>query len=476
MNLQPFRTPAAYDAGFLGPLSEAVRAMEYRGVPVDLDRAAELESQFRKELDVTRQGLTEWAEAIHVPPMWNSKTRRDEFPPNWNSHDQLVRVLHGDVLGLPPSPYMKKGAVPEGKVSTDDRALEWVSAANPEHRDGINLVRKLRKQERMLGYLVDWRELAVKHEDGWRLHPSYGLSSDFDDRPGAVTGRFGVKNPPLQQVPSRGEYGALLRSVFRAPPGKRLIVADYSQLEVVILAHICFMLFGATGLLHRLDRGVPDIHSATAKYVFGTVLGDEVARAADLSEFKKKGTHPAHLRDLVKAIRYGLNYGKGAQGFGVTLFTPSGDPIGAERSQEMIDALLDMDPEIREYQDFTRRFIEEFHGYHSLLGRWLPLPLATSWKRGERNRAWRRALNYPMQAGGQEVTGSAMIVAHRDEVLRQLGAEMLLQVHDELIFWVPEDNADKATARVTEDMETALPLQAVLQAPAHHADRWNEAK
>lgn len=472
LDLTPRDAPAVYCRDILNPLGAVVMDLEYRGVPIDRERCDQVQRDFAARKEQTHEELAKWAEAVGC-----------EETPNWNSAPQLVHLFH-EKLGMKPSPYKKKGKVDieAGKRSTDDRALEWLSGEYPEHRPGISLIRRLRKEERFERYARNWLDLAVKHPDGtWRLHPSFGLANDNDDRAGAITGRFAVKNPPLQQVPSRGKDAKLLRAIFCAPPGKRLICADYSQLEIYILAHICHKLFGTDGLLRRLAPGQPDMHSATAQYVWGEVLGDEYIAKLPLLLFKGDDFTDAdprgkEARDTIKQIRYGLNYGKTPDGFGNTLFDAKGNPLGVDRAQELVDALLDFDPEIRQYQEWVWEYISEHEGIVSLLGRWNPLPDANAWKRGLRNRAYRRALNYPMQAGGQEVTAAAMIMAAADEVLRQCGYEMTLQVHDELVGLVDEDNADRATERLTWVMCNALPLAAPLKVEAHHAERWSEAK
>jgi len=484
LSLTPRELPSLYDRDLLTPLTSTVIEMERRGVPIDREMTRDLQSTFTKKATGTAEELAVWAADVDYANTKNSpkETGREEWeiegPPNWNSHDQMVLFLHTPLgLDLPRSPYKKKGKVhfDKGEISTDDRALEWLGTNYPEHRAGLNLVRRLRKETRMAGYAASWLQLALPHPDGtWRLHPSFGLAGDRDDRPGAITGRFAVKNPPLQQVPSRGDDAKLLRAAFVAPPGRRLVVADYSQLEVVILAHICFRLFGATGLRDRMRRGVPDIHSTTAKYVWGDVLRYPEAMAASIEDFASGSTK--WMRNNTKWIRYGLNYGKGDVGFGSTLFDPQGNPVGVEMAAKLIKALLDFDPEIREYQAYVRRYIREHGAITSLLGRWIPLPDANSSKIGLANRAYRRALNFPMQSGGQEVTAAAMVAVALDDLLRHYGLEIILQVHDELVCTVPEDKAEAATILLSHVMEHALPLDAELQVSAHHAERWSEAK
>jgi DNA polymerase I len=461
-SLTPRDAPSVYCRDLLNPLGAVVIGMEYRGIPIDRDKCEEVRRDFTARQEKTREELLAWSTGAGLAE-----------PLNWASPRQLVNFFH-DTLEMEPSPFCKRGEVRDGKRSTDDRALEWLSGQYPEHRAGLTAVRKLRKEERFAKYAETWLKLAVPHPDGtWRLHPSFGLSNDTDDRAGAKTGRFAVKNPALQQVPSRGADAKLLKAIFAAPPGYRVVCADYSQLEIYILAHLCHRLFGTRGLLDRLAPGMPDMHSATAKYVFGEVLGHEAAHRAPLEAFKE---NLKYLRDLVKAIRYGLNYGKGDVGFGSTLFDEHGDSLGVKRAAQLVGALFKFDPEIPAYQAWVREYIERFQGIPSLLGRWCPLPNATSWKTGLRNRAWRQALNFPMQAGGQEVTGAGMIAIDNDAELRRYKFRLVLQVHDENIGLVPEEHADHATERVKWLMENAVPLDAPLQVSADHAESWGLAK
>lgn len=463
--------------------------MEWTGVPIDTDRVHAVLDEMVRRGARTSEELADWAGHHYDGPLVvKSKTVGHTTVPNWNSPNQLVLFLHSPLgLGLEPSPYRKKGTVDvavdwendDGEISTDDRALEWLAAHHPDHRDGLNLIRRWRAETRMANYCRDWLSVGVRHPDGtFRLHPLYGVANDQDNRPGAVTGRFAVKNPPLQQVPARGEYGALLRNCFVAPPGWRLVVADYSQLEVVVLAHITYRLFGATGLRDRLDPGppdnpTPDIHTTTAKFVFGDVLRYPGAVQATLQDF----TGPLKwLRNNIKWVRYGLNYGKGAVGFGSTLFTPDGAAIGRDEAQKLIDALLKFDPEIGEYQTWVRDWITRNRSIGSLMGRVLWLPEARGGTRGLRNRAWRRALNYPMQSGGQELTARAMIAVHDDPLLTSMGARLILQVHDELLLLVPEEHADAAAVRLQDLMMYTTRLDAPLLVKAHHAGSWSEAK
>jgi DNA polymerase-1 len=457
-----FWTPADYRAHLLKPLGEVTLAMERTGCPVDLVKLRGTADRAAREETGILADLRAWA-------------GREV---NWASWQQLGAFLHTDETGLrlDPSPYWKKGEVEEGEIKTDDRALEWLAGHNPAHRAQINSIRQLRRWQRTRNYAEDWLDKAIRHPDGTaRLHPSFGLGSDHDTRPGAVTGRFGVKNPPLNQVPRPGKGPAgELRAAFIPPPGCKHIVVDFSQLEVVILAHLCAVLFGEALLAARLATG-DDLHSMTARYVFGELAGDPMVAATSLASFKED-PRLKDLRNLIKAIRYGLNYGKGEVGFATSVFLPSGEPMGRELARRLIDGLFAFDPEIPRYQQFIRDWITERASIQSLFGRMCFLPHAKARKQGDRNRAWRQALNYPMQAGGQEVMALALLGIFGDPYLAERGFVLSLVVHDEVVGWAPEDTAEACLARVKQLMCEAVELKAPLLAEGHTGASWADAK
>lgn len=469
----------------LMPLGDVTTAMERHGVPFNVPAARELLAVATADRDETTAKLVGWCEELGYV------AHQTGGAPNWGSWQQLQPFLYGEEgLHMQPSPYWTKGGTGydeegneiregEGTLKTDDKALTWLGNRYPEYTDGLALIRALRWQARVCNYLETWLGLAIWHDEPmfssggwWWLHPSFGLASDRDERAGAITGRFAIKNPALNQVPAHGDnYG--LRKLFRAPPGYSLVVADFTQLEVVELAHICTALFGTTGLRDRMAPGQPDMHSLTTKYVFGEVLGDERLRAMAVGAVKKEAKED---RDNIKQVRYGLNYGKGPRGFGMTLFDTNGKALGEEMATKLVEALLDFDPEIRQYQAWAREKCYEWQGVASLFGRWCPLPTARAWKTSLKNRAYRRFLNYPLQAGGQEIMAAVLIAISRDDVLKKLGFTLCLTVHDEIIGMCPENNAKECTERVLHFMRTTVKLLAHLDASGDHAPSWGEAK
>jgi DNA polymerase-1 len=463
-------TPLEYQSTILAPVGEVVIGMERTGCVVDPEILRDIEARMTARAAELRRDLAQWCP-------WD----RAEGPINWNSWVQLAAWLHNAPtddppgLGLEHSPFCKKGEVADDKVATDDRALEWLAGHYPEHRAPLTALRQLRQCERMARYARDWLAKALRAEDGtWRLHPTFGLASDYDTRPGAVTGRFGVKNPPLNQVPRNpAKDPAGMRAAFVAPPGHRLIVVDYSQLEVVILAHLIAVLFGDDDPLVQRVRSGEDIHGPAARFIFGDLAGDESVSSIPLGEFKKRRPD---LRDLGKLGIYGKNYGKSERGFAWSTFLPDGEPLGLERARLLSTGLDRFYPGVPRYQEFIREFIERVAYIITLFGRWQPLPNAKSSRQGVRNRAWRQALNFPMQGGGQEIMALALIALAKDPELRALGYVLSLVVHDEIVGWAPEGNADRCLELVRHHMCNAVKLLVPLRAEGHHGRNWREAK
>lgn len=460
-------TADEYRRNLLAPVGQAVVQMERTGIPVDTACLLDIQGRMADRSTELRKELGDWCP-------------RDI---NWASWQQLADWLHeteNGSLGLEPSPFCKKGEVPDDKISTDDRALEWLAGHNPAHRAPITALRNLRQCERMGRYATDWLAKGIVWNDGTvRLHPTFGLGSDHDTRPGAVTGRFGVKNPPLNQVPRNpAKDPAGMRKAFVPPAGNRLIVVDYSQLEVVILGHILAGELGdADPLVIKLRSG-EDIHGPAARYIFGELAGDADVAAQPVGEFKnKKRPDLCALRDLGKVGIYGKNYGKGEVGFAWSTFLPNGEPLGLEKAHLLTTGLDKFYPGVPHYQNkMVRPFIEREGIIVSLFGRYQPLPNARSPKQAWRNRAWRQALNYPMQAGGQEIMAMALIAILNDPELRDLGYVMSLVVHDEIVGWAPEANADRALARVSYLMTETVRLRCPLRAEGHHGANWAAAK
>lgn len=402
----------------------------------------------------------------------------------WSSAVKLRRLF--DDLGFPRSPIWKKGRVKKGEVKLDEVALEWIGKNEPGAKKLVDHIIQLKRIRSGRKYLT---KLLVGADDAGVVYVIAGPSSDDDERAGAVTGRAGIKGPlEAQQLPSPDNVAKdlfLVRKAIIAAKGERLIVADYSSLEIGIQGDWCLRLFGDRQIIQMYEdqkRGV-DMHSNNARNVFGKWLkwtvpattlskGKQVpcsyagktVDAIPVEEFKE---HPfgKQLRAMIKSIWYGLAYGKSAYGFS-TLIGADGKEIGEVLAQKMVDALLDAVPGMRKWFDWVREFVRKFHGIYSLGGRWCDLaPEMETDDEWQHNRAFRRAFNFPMQATGADIIGDAMVRINRCPLIRALGYRICLQVHDELVLRGPEENCEEAMELVREHMIAATANGVRLRVP-----------
>ena len=351
---------------------------------------------------------------------------------NLNSPPQLREVLYGE-LGLQPG---KK--TPKGELSTDASVLEKLRDAHPIV-DGILSWRELDKLNST--YLEALPKL-VDPEDG-RVHTTFNQAA-------AATGRLSSTNPNLQNVPVRSEVGRQIRRAFI--PGSEeqvLLVADYSQIELRVLAHLS----GDEGLGAAFASGA-DVHAATAAAVFGLPM-----ESVD-----------GELRRRAKAVNYGLAYGMNAWGLAQRL------DIAPDEAQEIMDGYFAGFPKIKEY---LRNQVERarLDGYtETILGRRRYIPELTSDNRRIRELGERQALNAPIQGSASDIFKVAMI--HVDRALgdaADLGCRMLLTVHDELVFEVPRVGVEAAADVVRDAMEHAVALDVPLEASIGWGSDWSDA-
>lgn len=481
-------TPSSWKTN-LDNSQAAVMEMERNGVWIDLEVCKEIEVEAAKDERALLDELNPWL----FEAGWFDKDCADPLPVElddfWNSQ-HLHAFLHSELgINLPPSPFWAKGRVKEGEIKVDAKALEWLAGYSKEHRPMLEKLLKLRRTRGTLKYV---RKFPLFIGPDGLIHPVFGPAGDSDDRVGALSGRLACKLPEFHQIPSDKQKDAYrIRRIFGTRPGESLVVVDYSALEVVILAQILIWLFNDPGLAARVAVGAPDIHAATAYYVFTQLkdptclaVSEEVFIAAAKDGVGEKGlvSHCKRLRGLVKAIRYGLNYGKGAWGFGNTLFDANGDPLGEDAAQLFVDALLAFDPGIRQFGEWVDSYVVENGGIPSLEGRWCDLSwLTESRDKWQIKRAGRKGRNYPMQAGGADIVNLAMYLAAFDPELRRLGFVLILQVHDELILRGPTENAEAALKRLIEIMSTAgeklsKPFTIPLQVSGHHGKTWDACK
>jgi DNA polymerase-1 len=395
------------------PLTEVLAAMEDAGVRIDTYRMGEITARLRDRVEELEAKAYELA--------------GEEFV--LGSTQQLGRILF-EKLGLTPGRKGKTG------YSTDTRVLRTI---RKEHAV-VEVVEEWREYSKLLNtYLGPLPDLIGP--DG-RLHTTINQAV-------AATGRLSTTSPNLQAIPIRTELGREIRSAFVAEPRTRLLSADYSQIELRILAHVS----GEPKLREAFERG-DDIHTATAAEVLGK----------DPAELTPRD------RSVAKMINFGIVYGISAFGLSENLEIPR------EQAQEYIDAYLARFPHV---QDFIQRTIEQAarDGYvTSLLGRRRPVPEIRASNRQTRGLGERIAVNFVMQGSNADIIKVAMVAIHRR--LREEGraARLVLQIHDELLLEVPEVEVSAVKELVREEMCNAYPLDPALAVDVGVGDDWAEAK
>jgi DNA polymerase-1 len=395
------------------PLTSVLAGMEDAGVRIDTYRMGEITARLRERVEELEGRAYELA--------------GEEFM--LGSTQQVARVLF-EQLGLTPGRKGKTG------YSTDTRVLQTI---RDEH-EIVPVIEEWRELTKLVNtYLGPLPELLG--EDG-RLHTTFNQAV-------AATGRLSTSNPNLQSIPIRTDLGREIRSAFIAEEGSKLLSADYSQIELRILAHVS----GEPKLRAAFAAG-EDIHAATAAEVLGR---DPSALTKD-------------ERAIAKMINFGIVYGISAHGLSQNLQIPR------EEAQTYIDTYLARFPHV---QDFIARTIEQAtaDGYvTSLLGRRRPVPEIRTSSRQTRALGERLAVNFVMQGSNADIIKVAMIGI--DRRLRDEGrsARLVLQVHDELLLEVPEAEVRDVRAMVQEEMCGAYDLDPPLAVDVGVGENWAEAK
>ena len=477
-----------YNSAKLQAIEEAAIEMEANGFLIDstyFNGQAELAS---RDLAATYEGLANQLASLGIV--------RESPDDIWTSSKQLVGLFHddNDGLRLPPSPYWFKGRVDvdNGERKLDRTALEWVASHsargrfgdNPSARGIVEGVMGLRRIGSSLKYLTKLPKYVGP--DGF-VHPCCGPASDEDDRVGAITGRRAMKNPEAHQIPrDKRKDRYHIRRGFIAPPGMKLVVRDYTALEVVIIANICEWLFGDTQLLDLTAPGV-DIHAHNAYTVFGKFLGWTTPSGRAIRDFSnlalyKTDAELAWYRDAIKAVWYKLQYGGTIHGFATSLRDQKGEPVGKQRAQEIVGALYEAVPSVPKWQNFVADLLRRDGGICALDGRFVDYSSLIARGNGRKDdtdwafqKAVRGAQNLPAQGTGAFVIGCAMVEAASAPEMRRLGALHELEVHDELRWRVPAQNAEKVFHLTGEIMQSAFPLKN-LRTEGGIGDNWEQAK
>jgi DNA polymerase-1 len=354
----------------------------------------------------------------------------EEF--NINSPQQLGRILF-DKLQLTPG---KK----TGKTRSASTAAEVLEELALSH-DLPRLVLEWRALHKLKSTYIDALPQMI-HPDTGRVHTCFNQAV-------AATGRLSSSDPNLQNIPIRTELGREIRRAFIAAPDHVLISADYSQIELRVLAHMA----GEDALIEAFRSG-EDIHERTALKLFGP----------------DSGLDKHLLRSRSKMVNYAVLYGK-------TPFTLARDiNVTQEAAQEFINAYFAGFPRVRAFIDRTLEEARETGVVRTMAGRRRLVPNLTSRNFQMRAQAEREAVNMPIQGSAADILKKAMIDLHAELPRRRLRTRMILTVHDELLFESPRDEADAAAAVVRERMENAVALSVPLTVDVGVAENWRDAK
>lgn len=394
------------------PLVPVLMAMERNGVALDTGLLRQMSQELGERLtDVEKQI---YANVGH------------EF--NINSPKQLGPVLFEEL-------HLPAGRRSKGSYSTEAAILEELRGVHPV----IELILDYRQLAKLKSTYIDALTGLINPKTG-RLHTSFNQTK-------TTTGRLSSSDPNLQNIPVRGDLGKKIRRAFVAPDGCRLLAGDYSQIDLRALAHLS----QDEGLLAAFNRD-EDIHAATAAQLFG------VDRAQVTPD----------MRRLAKTVNFGVIYGMSEYGLEqATEFT-------REEAGKFITAYFEKYPGVKRYLESTREQARKLGYVQTILGRRRYVPEVNSTNRQVKEAAERMAINMPVQGTSADIIKVAMINLHREMVRRGLKSKMLLQVHDELIFEVPQEELNEMKKLVPQTMSTAIMLSVPVKVDIKMGGNWGE--
>ncbi len=396
------------------PLISVLSRIERNGALISKDLLDAQSSEIGQQLRLLEQEACELA--------------GEEF--NLGSPKQLAAILF-DKLQLPVLKKTQKGA-----PSTAEEVLQELALDYPLPR----VITEYRGLAKLKSTYTDKLPLMINPRSG-RIHTSYHQAV-------TATGRLSSANPNLQNIPVRSEQGRRIRQAFIAPEGYRIVAADYSQIELRIMAHLS----GDEGLCDAFAQGL-DIHRATAAEVFGEPL-EQVSN---------------EQRRSAKAINFGLIYGMSAFGLARQL------NVGRNQAQEYIDLYFERYPGVKHYMDSTRVLAREQGYVQTLFGRRLYLPEINSRNGMRRQAAERAAINAPMQGSAADIIKRAMIDLDGWLLSAAVDAKIIMQVHDELVLEVAEGSLDETMSQARELMAAAAELKVPLIVDVGTGDNWEQA-
>ncbi len=392
------------------PLSGLLAELEQRGVLCDVKLLAQLGGEIEarlRELENEAQVIAQRAFNVHSP--------------------RQLETLLFDELGLKPLKRTKTSR------STDAATLELLAEEHP--LPGVVL--EIRKLAKLASTYIEALPSLVNPDTG-RIHTRWGQAT-------AATGRLASSDPNLQNIPIRTELGRKIRSAFIAPPGHELVSADYSQIELRVLAHL-----SGDPVLIEAFRNAEDIHARTAMEIFGVPAAEVTA------EHRRRS----------KAVNFGVIYGQGEQGLAKSL------GITRAEAGQFIAAYFRRYQGVSEFMQNTLTEARKNASVRTLLGRLRRVPDILTSHQGRRSAAERVAMNTPIQGTAADLLKLAMLKL--GEAVTP-GTRMILTVHDELVFEVPKDEVERALPLIKERMESIYPLAVPLVVDVGHAPAWDEA-
>lgn len=398
------------------PVAEVLFAMERNGVLIDREQLAAQSHQLGSEMLRLEQAA--YAQAGQ--------------PFNLNSPKQLQEILFGK-LGIPTKGVRK---TPSGGFSTDEEVLEKLALDHPLPK----LILQYRGLAKLKSTYTDKLPALINPQTG-RVHTTYAQAV-------AITGRLASSDPNLQNIPVRTAEGRRVREAFIAAPGHVIVSADYSQIELRIMAHLS----GDAGMLAAFASG-EDIHKATAAEVFSTPLGEVTTEQ----------------RRAAKAINFGLIYGMGEFGLASQL------DISRDAAKLYIDSYFRKYPGVAEYMQQTRDAAREQGYVETVFGRRLYLPEIRAANQARRAGAERAAINAPMQGTAADLIKLAMIAVQGWLERERLQSKLIMQVHDELVLEVAESELALVRERLPQLMAGVAELKVPLLAEVGVGSSWESA-
>lgn len=407
------------------PLTPVLSRMERNGIRLDTGLLATMSEEMHANLDQMTQEIYDEAGAaanMDAPLVFNL-----------NSPKQLGEVLF-EKLGLPARRRTQTG------YSTDASVLEGLVKSGEQHSHIVQRILEYRELSKLVSTYVDSLPKDVYTGTG-RIHTSFNQT-------GSATGRIASQDPNLQNIPVRTESGRRIREAFITADGASLVSADYSQVELRVLAHL-----SDDAVLKDAFHAGEDIHSSTASQVLG-IAPDDVT---------------AEHRRIAKAVNFGIVYGMGGFGLATRL------EIERKEADAFIEAYFERFPMVRKYMDDTIARARENGYVQTVMGRRRYLPEIKASNQGVRAAAERMAINMPVQGTAAEIIKLAML--RMQERLDDTGMRttMLLQIHDELLFEAPDDEQEALTTIVDEVMPTVMPeLDVPLAVDVKAGSSWGQ--